>query len=98
MVSLDLKDAYLLGPISPLHRQFLRFVEGLLRSPSNLPVESPSIQVGHGPQSLAQTLGPVVAHLHLRTVSIHPYIDNFSAEVSISKLIPFDVPEVLGAV
>ncbi len=89
MISLDLKDAYLHVPIIPLHRKFLRFAlrdqQGILRvyQWAVLP-----FGLASAPRVCTKMLAPIAAHLHLRNMSMYPYIDDiFHAQISRGSVI-----------
>ena len=89
MISLDLKDAYLHVPIIPPHRKFLRFAlrdhQGILRvyQWAVLP-----FGLATAPRVFTKILAPIAAHLHLRGMSMYPYIDDiFHAQISKESVI-----------
>ncbi len=89
MISLDLKDAYQHVPIIPLHRKFLRFAlrdqQGILRvyQWAVLP-----FGLATAPRVFTKILAPIAAHLHLRSMSRYPYIDDiFHAQISRDSVI-----------
>ncbi len=77
MISLDLKDAYLHVPIYPPHRKFLRVTlrdhQAILRIyqwgilPFGLVTAS---------RVFTKLLAPIASHLHLNSMSMHPYTDD----------------------
>ena len=84
MISLDLKDAYLHVPIVPRHRRFLRFA--LRDSQGSLHTYQCRVLplgLATPPRLFTKLLAPVVAHLHLGTMSMYLYIldDIFNAQM-----------------
>ncbi len=89
MIALDRKDAYLHIPIIPHHRKFLRFAlrdqRGILRvyQWAVLP-----FRLATAPRVFTKILAPITAHLHLRNMSVYPYIDDiFDAQISRDSVI-----------
>ncbi len=89
MISLGLKDAYLHVPIIPQDRKFLRFAlrdhQGILRvyQWGILP-----FGLATAPRVFTKLLAPIAARLHLRNMSMYPYIDDiFHAQISRDSVI-----------
>ncbi len=89
MISLDLKEAYLYVSIIPQHRKFLRFAlkdqHGILcvYQWRMLP-----FGLATAPRVFTELLAPIAAHLHLRNMSMYPYIDDiFHAQISRESVI-----------
>ncbi len=89
MISLDLKDAYLHVLIIPQHRKFLRIAlrdhQGILHiyQWGVLP-----FGLASAPRVFTKLLAPIAAHLHLRNMSMYPYIEDiFHAQISRDSVI-----------
>ena len=72
LASIDLKDAYFHVPIRQSHRQFLRFsIQGEVYQYKVLP-----FGLSTSPRVFTKVLAPVIAHLRIQGVHIHPYLDD----------------------
>ena len=72
LASVDLKDAYFHVPIRQLHRKYLRFcVNGKAYQYRVLP-----FGLSTSPRVFTKVLAPVIAHIRLQGIHVHPYLDD----------------------
>ena len=83
LAAIDLKDAYFHVPIHPSHKKFLRFaINGQCYQYRVIP-----FGLATSPRVFTKVLAPVMAHIRLRGVHIHPYLDDLLVRAESPELL-----------